>query len=628
MSSESNNTKKKESTESPESIIARWTVRDLTALAESGDLSPAYEVEHYVREITDSLRCGRNPLIIGESGVGKSAIVAEIARRAINCDQSGPVAGKRIIQISLARQVAMSKDESDMAKDFQRFIDAIVELRDSYIVFIGDIHIAYEFDLDSLLLSMSYKLEGVIIGEGRPDPVRSMLSVTSELAERYVLMPVEEPSPEVVRSMVQQWRSERLAQGGPRFTDQAIERLMNLAHRFANRNRYPRKVFDLLRSFVVTDNDVSSVICDVGSIIDRFADRYRVPRMLIDPAMPMNLDDLEAQLSRRVLGQDKPVRLVIDMVGRIKSGLTDMKRPFGVFMFTGPTGVGKTFIASLLAERLFGDRNCLIRVNMADCKHSSDAAVLFGDPTERYESRRRGELTNRLQASPFGVLLLDEFDKTNPDLHDRFLQLFDEGEFINGNGETISCRALVIIATANIGADESGSERFGFQPPITERMRQQQIDNALRAKFRIEFINRFDCIVAFRRLTGDDIRRVAINELESLRSRVVLNYPFVTIEFDEPVIDLVSKEGYCEELGARHLKRTIDAKIATALSRTLVKLKPNESARIRVSVCAGEIVSENAVPLAPARYVAPAVSMVPVNAASIHRSRRNGLRVV
>lgn len=632
MSSESNSTKKKKTIETPEAIIARWTVRDLTALAKAGKISPAYEVDRYLDEITDCIRCGRNPLIIGESGVGKSAIVGEFARRSVSRDQSNSApasgSGKRIIQISLARQMAMSKNERTMGKDFQRFIDAIVEQRDQYIVFIGDIHIAYDLDLEPLLLTMGYKLEGAVIGEGRPDRVRSMLSIFSELAEHYTMIPVDEPSPAITRSMVDQWRRERLALGGPRFTDHAVERLMNLAHRFANRSRYPRKVFDLLRSFVAKDDGLSDAVCDIGAIIDRFAARYRVPRMLIDPAVPLNLDALEAQLSRRVLGQARPVRLIIDMVGRIKSGLTDIRRPFGVFMFTGPTGVGKTFIASLLAEQLFGDPNCLIRVNMADCQHPRDAMVLFGHPMADCPSRRQGELTNRLQASPFGVLLLDEFDKALPEIHDRFLQLFDEGEFINGAGETVSCRALVIIATANVGSDAGTSERLGFQPPATDQTTQQQVERALRAKFRIEFINRFDCIVAFRRLSDGDIRLVARNELEALRSRVVLNYPYVTIEFDENVVELVSRIGYCQELGARQLKRTIDARIATALSRTLVGLKPNEGARIRVTLRDDEIVSELEVPLAPAQYVAPMVPMGPMIATSHRRIRQRESRSV
>src|SRR5258706_3836821 len=194
---------------------------------------------------------------------------------------------------------------------------------------------------------------------------------------------------------------------------------------FSSRRRHTRLV-----------SDWSSDVCS--------SDLHRVPRMLIDPAIPLDLSRIETDLSGHLLGQSDAVRTIVRMIGLIKSGLTNVRRPFGVFLFVGPTGVGKTHLAQLLAETLFGDRDRVLRINMADYQSERSSYALFGESWEDRISLRRGVLTQRVAGQPFAVLLLDEFEKASPKLHDQFLHLFDAGCFINGAGESVSRRSIIL----------------------------------------------------------------------------------------------------------------------------------------------------------------------------------------
>lgn len=255
-------------------------------------------------------------------------------------------------------------------------------------------------------------------------------------------------------------------------------------------------------------------------------------------------------------------------------------------MFAGPTGVGKTLIAQTITTRLFGLRDRMIRFNMADFQSASDGFLLFGNPEQPEAPLRRGQLTLRMAGHSLGVLLLDEFEKCHPSVQDRFLQLMDEGEFVNGAGQRVSCRSFIIIVTTNAGHARSDAKEFGFR---AGRARQCDEIEELAAHFRFELLNRFDRIVRFRILTKNNARSIVIAELRRLQSRMGLKQLGLTIEVERRVVDLLVARGYDAVCGARNLRRTIEHEVSAAIARLLVQGCPPKNVRVRIVSCDGTI---------------------------------------
>ena len=600
-----------------------WTERDLTEAAHKGELARAYGIEDALRQVDELTRSKKHPMLAGPSGVGKTALIHELVVRSVQASPWGPLVGRRVFQFSFRHRATALKDRSLLGQALQSLIDALEQTPD-IVPFFRDLHLAYQYDLEPMVEAMCFRLRGPILGEGRQDVLESMLENTPELNEHYVLVRLEEPSFDRAAKIIEAWASEQVrpAELNDRresrldveFSPASLEHALHLAHRFLSRDRLPRSALDLLRQTASLLPKGRPV--EAGHVIARFSENNRVPRRLVDPEAPLDLKEVRSFFSDRVLGQAEAVDAVVRMISMVKAGLSDVRRPFAVFLFAGPTGVGKTHLAQVLAEFLFSSRDRMVRLNMSDYPDETDAPRLFGDPAAYSSGARRGLLAQRLSGHPFAVLLLDEFEKANRAVHDRFLQLFDEGWYVNGLGEAVSCRSLIIIATSNAGAEVYREQALGFisAPPPEER--EAEVERRIHRAFRFEFLNRFDEIVHFRPLNREVIRTIATRELQSFKDRSGFRQRELGLDVDEAVLDWLTVHGYDPHYGARFLRRTIQRSVATAVAEAVVRHQPTKGSIVRVTVRGPRIQAE--VPKAKIREPRTSVTL-PVGTDAVTR---------
>ncbi|MFH1299470.1 MAG: AAA family ATPase, partial [Planctomycetota bacterium] len=443
-----------------QAVLNQWLERDLTAEAQAGKLAPVFLLDELVCDVVEVLNAGRFPILYGGSGVGKSSVIYKLVAL---CEAGeGPAAfeNARIVKLSFRRAMACLKKENQLRGEFQNLLDALLAADENIIPFFCDMEVMNDYNLQPLLQAFAYQTERPLLAEGNRVSVEAMFENYPELESHFVALKVDEPDLSTARKIVSLWSENQYQTEGIQFTESAQEEALLLTHRFLSRLNMPRKVLDLLNQVKVVRDDESTVT--ETDVITRFHQVHKVPLSLIDPDLPLDLKKVHHQFASVVLGQNPAVEAVVRMIGIIKAGLSDVRRPLGAFLFAGPTGVGKTHIAQKLSQYLLGRPDSMVRLNMADYQSDGAAGTLFGDPDEYSLQKRQGLLTQRLQGQSFTVLLLDEFEKCSPLVLDRFMQLIDEGCFINGTGESVSCRSTVIIATTNAGAELYRRNMIGF----------------------------------------------------------------------------------------------------------------------------------------------------------------------
>lgn len=563
------------------SIFKKWLELDLTRAAGRGRLGRAIEVEGTQQELINTIDAGLNAVVVGESGVGKTALVYELAARSLEGRGAKRMQNRRVLQISLRRRLSTLEHRHEIHAEMQKLGNGVREMRRPPVLFIRDLHLIYDLDLEDELTSLACLSDVILIGEASEDGISQLLEYQATLRHRFGTICVAEPDLERATRIVRGWA---MSQEAATFSNDAIEQAVALSHRFLVRSALPRKAIDLLRHASADVNSNAEVTS--RAVVRRLSSQFRIPRVLVDPSVKLDVADLERSLSRSVIGQREAVSAVVDTIAVIKAGLTDVRRPLAVMMFAGPTGVGKTLIAQTIATRLFGQRDRLIRFNMADYQSELDATLLFGNAEQKERSLRCGQLTARMAGHSLGVLLLDEFEKCHTSVQDRFLQLMDEGQFVNGVGQRVSCRSFIIIVTTNAGHARGEVKDFGFQ--TSDSNGRDEIEE-LSTRFRFELLNRFDRIVQFRVLSKDDARSIVIAELRRLQSRMGLKQFGLTIQVEQRVIDLLVARGYDSRCGARNLRRAIERDVVAIIARLLVQGCPSRNTRVRVTLVDGTI---------------------------------------
>jgi MoxR-like ATPase len=339
------------------------------------------------------------------------------------------------------------------------------------------------------------------------------------------------------------------------------------------------------------------------------------------------LDAVARFFGSRLLGQTDAVQAVLRSVALLKAGLNNPRRPLGVFLFAGPTGVGKTHLAKLLAEYLFGSHERLVRINMADYPEFGDEQVLFGNPWTQTLDGKRGQLTRMLDGRVFTVLLLDEFEKAHAKCHDRFLQLFDEGQFINAAGETVPCNNTLIVCTSNTGAEVYREGSIGFTGTRTEEELLAEIDRRLQSSFRAEFLNRFDALCHFRPLGKVEIRRIAQREVGRVLEREGIRARQLDVEVAPEVVELLVERGYSPTHGARYLQREIEKDLTAALAVEIARQPLPPGTPVKVVAHKGRV-HAIAEPLVRREKETSAQASLPSTGAQVSRRRLDARALV
>jgi len=632
--------------------------RDLTAQAAEGKLDPAAGRERELRRVITVLgrRQKNNPVLIGEPGVGKTAIVEGLARRIQEGNVPATLRGKRIVSLNIGGMVAGAMFRGQFE---QRIKSILEELRqaDDVILFIDELHTVVGAGAAEGAVGASDMLKPALargelrcIGATTLDEYRKHIEKDAALERRFQPVMVDEPSVDEAIEMLRTVRPNYELHHGINITDEAIEAAVKLSDRYINDRFLPDKAIDVMDESAsalhleATEkglvsptliSDLEKELADIQAKKEAAANAEDYERaamlrqqelltqakldkaraesgssmtLLVTPeqvaqivenwtGVPVsqmleserqNLLGLEDDLRKRVIGQDEAISAVARAIRRSRAGLKDPKRPIGSFLFLGPTGVGKTELAKALAAELFGGEDNLIRLDMSEYMEPHTVSRLFGSPPGYVGHDEGGQLTEQVRRRPYSVILLDEVEKAHPEVFNSLLQIMDDGRLTDGQGRTVDFKNTVVIMTSNAGtADMKRAVRIGFLPPKAEDVRDEQHE-AIRSKameglkrmFRPEFINRIDQIVVFHALGREELYKII--DLLLVQVRLRLSEQKIELVVSDEVRDLLLREGFDEEYGARPLRRAIQTYVDDILADALLNgvVAPGQVARL------------------------------------------------
>jgi len=623
--------------------------RDLTEQAREGKLDPvigrADEIEQTIEIL--SRRTKNNPALIGDPGVGKTAIVEGIAQRIVNDEVPETLAERRVVQLDLAGMVAGSKYRGEFEERLKKVIDEITENEGNIILFVDELHTLVgagaaegAMDAGNMLKPALARGELHVVGATTLDEYRKDVEGDPALERRFQPVLVREPTVDETIEILHGLRDRYEAFHRVRISEEAIVAAAELSDRYIRDRFLPDKAIDLIDQAgarvrlrtKTKDDDTRSLEEDLrrlarerdqattaedydraGSLRDEMDDRQgeleekrkgrqRAPEVTAEdiaeivsratgiPITQLTAEErerllrLEQQLHERIVGQDEAVEAVAEAIRRSRAGLGDPNRPVGSFLFLGPTGVGKTELARALAEVLFGDESLMLRFDMSEFQERHTVSRLVGAPPGYVGYEEAGQLTERVRRRPYSVLLFDEIEKAHPDVFNILLQILDDGRLTDAQGRTVDFKHTVVVMTSNLGADRI--QQFARQGGDFEGLK-DELMQVLRQNFRPEFINRIDEIIVFRALDNRQLAQITRLLLDKLARR--LHAQRIEVEFTEAAIELLAREGFDPEFGARPLRRTIQRLVENELSRMVLSGAVNEGDRITVDATDGEL---------------------------------------
>ena len=602
--------------------------RDLTEDARAGKLDPvvgrAEEIEQTVEIL--SRRSKNNPVLIGEPGVGKTAIVEGLAQRIISGDVPKTLAGKRVVSLDLAGLVAGAKYRGEFEERLKNVIEEVQKAADSTILFIDELHTVVgagaggdsSMDAGNILKPALARGELHVIGATTVDEYRRNIEKDAALERRFQPVLIPEPSVEETIQILEGLRDSYEAHHQVRFTDEALIAAAELSDRYVSDRFLPDKAIDLidqagarvrLRALGKSTDviaredelatlrrekdqaadaedyeradalkrDIERIETELAGVEERregvmevtandiaeiLSRRTGIPVAQLTESEKQRLLGLEDALHERVVGQNEAVVAVAEAVRRNRAGMGDPNRPVGSFLFLGPTGVGKTELAKALAQLLFGDEDRMIRFDMSEFQEKHTVSRLVGSPPGYVGYEDAAQLTDKVRRRPYSVLLFDEIEKAHPDVFNTLLQVLDDGRLTDAKGRTVDFRHTVVILTSNIGSQLI----LAHQGRVAEI--RDQLNDQLKQRFLPEFLNRIDDIVVFNALTQDDLGSIVDLLLDRSRRRV--RAQGMELEVTDAAKRKLVELGYQPEFGARPLRRTLQTELDNRLATLLL----------------------------------------------------------
>ena len=616
--------------------------RDLTELARKGELDPVIGREREIGRIVQVL-CRRkksNPILIGEPGVGKTAIVEGLAGLIVSGTIPDMLSGKRLLALDMAAVVAGTKYRGQFEQRLKKLLTEIAESGD-IVLFIDEVHVlvgagAAEGALDAANLLKPALARGELqcIGATTLDEYRKRIEKDGALERRFQPVPIDPPSVDETIGILEGLRTRYEEHHGTVYTDDAVQACARLAARYISGRFLPDKAIDVMdeagaknrvchssvpeeiqflvdelsgihrrrqdtdsedletvmqlrkqeeelerelsdaRSTWLEETEVVPVSEDLVAAV--VSDMTGIPVSRVGRSETARLLDLEEKLEERIVGQRKALETITGAIRRSRIGLRDSNRPAGTFLFLGPSGVGKTETARILAELVFGEPSALIRIDMSEFQESFTGSRLVGAPPGYVGYDEGGVLTEKVRRRPYSIVLLDEIEKAHSDLYNMLLQVMDYGRMTDSYGREIDFTNTIIIMTSNIASRSLlGGGHLGFSGERTVTEEKKRIDHvvmeAVRDRFNPEFLNRLDEIVVFNPLEFEHMERIVDLQMQDVEKR--LEDMRISLTLSPEALTLITEAGYDPDAGARHLRRTIRRLVEDPLTDAILRSK-------------------------------------------------------
>ena len=641
-------TEKKKQEFAKKNLKLKWLRRfgqDLTELAEEGKLDTVIGREREIERVVTILsrRTKSNPVLIGEAGVGKTAIVEGLAERITKNDVPANLIGKQIFQVDLSNVVAGAKFRGDFEERIKGIIDEAIE-NENVIMFIDELHLLMgagsgegSMDAANILKPALARGQIQLIGATTLDEYRKHIEHDKALSRRFQTVMVEEPNPETTLKILKGIKRHYEKHHSVEISDEMLETAVTMSHRYINDRFMPDKVIDVIdEAAAITrvrdDKDNGSELkklkvqlkeaeekatemaekedfdaaklCQEKAValkaqikeLEKQREAAERPAMReedlaqavsLKTGIPVSkvhgderemLKNLEKHLEKGVIGQHEAIETVARSIRRGRSGVADSRRPIGSFLFMGPTGVGKTELARVIAREIFGGENALIKIDMSEFGEKHNVSRLVGAPAGYVGYEDGGKLTEAVRRRPYSVVLFDEIEKAHPDVFNMLLQILEDGELTDGQGTKVRFNNTVVILTSNLGADEMYREsEMGFTAKGAKAKRELEYEyemskaaamKALEKVMKPELRNRLDAILVFHALSRANVERIFDILIDDLKHRLVEEK--VSVRVDDAVKAKLIDEGYDPKNGARPLRRVIENQIEGLIADALI----------------------------------------------------------
>ena len=576
---------------------------DITKAALEGKLDPLVGREDEIQRVIQILgrRRKNNPMLVGDPGVGKSAIVEGIAIKIVTGDIPPVLANKRLISLDLGSIVAGTKYRGDFEKRLKSIISEVASNPD-VILFIDEFHTIVgaggasgSLDAANMLKPALARGEIQCIGATTLDEFRKIVEKDGALDRRFQKITVEHTDIAHSISILDRLKTNYEKHHNVIYTDEAIEACVKMSDRYITDRCLPDKAIDAMDetgSMVRLKNPKGTGRVTAEDVAEIISKMTGIPSGRIAEGEGSKLLKMKDMLSRRIIGQEEAVDKVVRAIRRNRAGIKDPNKPIGTFLFFGPTGVGKTQLAKSLAEYLFDSEENMIRLDMSEYMEKFNVSRLIGAPPGYVGFEEGGQLSERVRRKPYCVVLLDEVEKAHPDVFNLLLQVLDEGRLTDSTGRTVSFRNTIVIMTSNVGSREleeyGNGMGFSTSGQNVRNNRKTVLEKAVKKAFPPEFINRVDEQVFFSPLTKDDLAKIIDIELKGLKKRVKEAGFELTVTATAK--RFVAEAGYDPSYGARPLKRAVQRYIEDPVSehiiaeRMLSGKKASEHTKISVSL--------------------------------------------